>query len=198
MAATAKSCTARRSTDDASVTLHPSAQQALTSNRSYSRIAALAVLLFTIILIAGCAHKTGATGLNDAKNGFWAGRIGLQIESDPPQAFFAGFELKGEVEKGQLSLTSPIGSTLAVMRWSPTEAVLESGGEIKRFDSVDTLLEKTTGAAIPVSALFDWLKGDNTSLNGWTADLSQQATGRIEAVRTTPLPATKLRIVFEK
>ena len=198
MAATATPCATRRSTDDASMRLYPSEQQAFTSNRSYSRTAVSAILLFAIILIAGCAHKTVASGLNDAKNGFWAGRIGLQIESDPPQAFFAGFELAGEVEKGRLSLTSPIGSTLAVMRWSPTEAVLESGGETKRFDSVDTLLEKTTGAAIPVSALFDWLKGENTSLNGWTADLSQQATGRIEAVRTTPLPATKLRIVFEK
>ncbi len=168
------------------------------SNRLLSRIAAFMLTFFATILIAGCAHQTGARAPNDAKNGFWAGRIGLQIESEPPQAFFAGFELKGQVEQGELSLTSPIGSTLAVMRWSPTEAVLESGGELKRFDSVDALLEKTTGAAIPVTALFDWLNGKNTSLNGWTADLSQQATGRVEATRTTPLPATKLRIVFEK
>lgn len=167
-------------------------------NNIYARIAAFAIVLLAIFLIAGCAHKTGATAQNDAKNRVWTGRIGLQIESDPPQSFFAGFELKGQVEEGRLSLTTPIGSTLAVMRWSPTEAVLESGGELKRFDSVDALLEKTTGAAIPIAALFAWLDGENTSLNGWTADLSQQASGRIEAIRTTPLPTTKLRIVIEK
>lgn len=161
-------------------------------------MAGLLLAFFAIIFIAGCAHRTGAMASNDAENTFWTGRISLQIESEPPQAFFAGFELKGQAEQGELKLTSPIGSTLAVMRWAPDEAVLESGGELKRFDSVDDLLERSTGAAIPVSALFDWLNGKNTSLNGWTANLSQQATGRVEAVRAAPLPATKLRIVFEK
>ena len=84
------------------------------------------------------------------------------------------------------------------MRWTATEAVLESGREVKHFASVDALLEQTTGAAVPVSALFDWLAGKNTSLNGWTADLAQQGDGKIAARRSSPAPQADLRIVLDR
>ncbi len=168
------------------------------SARFFSRAALLSGLFFATFFMAGCAHQTPATGINDAKNRLWAGRISLQIQSEPPQAFFAAFELKGRAEQGELTLTSPIGSVLAIMRWSPTEAVLESGRETKRFESVDALLEQTTGAAVPVTALFDWLVGKNTSLNGWTADLAQQAAGKISARRTNPAPQVDLRLVLDQ
>lgn len=158
----------------------------------------LAILLIATFCIAGCAHNTGATGLNDPENGPWAGRISLQVQSDPPQSFFAGFELKGTPEKGDLTLVSPIGSVIGVMRWSPGEAVLESGREVRSFASVDALLAQATGAAIPVTALFAWLQGNNTSQYGWTADLSQQSTGRITAKRVDPAPQAELRIVLDQ
>ena len=158
--------------------------------------------LIATLLIAACAHKQGYTGINDTqnetKNSFWAGRISLQVQSEPVQAFFAGFELKGQAESGKLTLISPLGSILAVMRWSPGETVLEQGGSIKRFASKDELLAQTTGAAVPVSALFDWLAGVNTSAPGWMADLSQQADGRISAKRSDPAPQADLRIVLDK
>ena len=97
-----------------------------------------------------------------------------------------------------MKLVSPIGSVIGVMRWSPGEAVLESGREVRSFASVDVLLAQTTGAAIPVTALFAWLEGTNTSQYGWTADLSQQATGRITAKRVDPAPQAELRIVLDQ
>ena len=151
-----------------------------------------------IFLIAGCAHKIYRNDLNDLEKKLWTGRISLQIQSDPVQAFFAGFELKGRAERGELSLTSPLGNVLGIMRWSPDEAALESGNGIKRFPSVDALLEQTTGAAIPIAALFDWLKGTNTQLDGWSADLSGLDTGRIVATRIEPAPQTRLRIVLDQ
>ena len=158
--------------------------------------------LFAIIFIAGCAHKYGPAAINDteneAKNGLWAGRISLQIQSEPPQAFFAGFELKGAVERGELTLFSPIGTVLGLLRWSPTEAMLESGGSLKRFSSVDALLEQTTGAPIPTAALFDWLQGKNTETKGWSADLTRQNSGRITAQRLAPAPQIDLRIVLDQ
>ena len=162
------------------------------------RTALLSGLFFATFLIASCAHQTPTKGINYAENRLWTGRISLQIQSEPPQAFFAAFELKGQAEQGELTLTSPIGSVLGVMRWSPTEAVLESGRETRRFESVDALLEQTTGAAIPVTALFDWLAGKNTSLNGWAADLAQQAAGKISARRTNPAPQVDLRLVLDQ
>ncbi len=164
--------------------------------------ALLCGLLSAIFLIAGCAQKQGVTTINDTQNegkpSFWAGRISLQIQSEPAQAFFAGFELKGQAENGELTLTSPLGSILGIMRWSPGEATLMQGGSIRRFASTDELLAQATGAAVPVSALFDWLGGKNTSTPGWLADLSQQANGRIMAKRVSPAPLADLRIVLDK
>ena len=163
-----------------------------------------ACLLAATLFIAACAHKQGSSGLNDTqnevKNGglatFWAGRIGLQVQSEPPQAFFAGFELKGQASNGELTLISPLGSILGIMRWSPTEATLEQGGTTRRFASTDDLLAQITGASIPMSALFDWLAGIDTPTPGWVADLSKQPDGRISARRTNPTPQADLRIVL--
>lgn len=164
--------------------------------------ALLSSLLLAMFLIAGCAHKQGATGINytdnEVKISVWAGRISLQIQSEPVQAFFAAFELKGHSDNGELTLISPLGSILGIMRWTLTEATLEQNGSTKRFASTDDLLAQTTGAAVPVSALFDWLGGKNTVAPGWLADLSQQGNGRITAQRTDPAPPANLRIVLDK
>ena len=133
---------------------------------------------------------------NAANQSVWTGRLSLQIQSQPEQAFFAGFELRGNPEQGELTLNSPLGNSLAVLRWSPQEAVLDSGNQIQRFDTVDALIEKVTGAAVPLPALFDWLAGKDTAADGWSANLSQQAQGRISARRATPQPSADLRIVL--
>ena len=160
------------------------------------RSSLLSCLLLATFLIAGCAHQTGVSSQPDTQVSAWSGRINLQVQSEPVQAFFAGFELRGTPAQGELVLNSPLGTSLAVLRWSPGQALLDSGGRIQRFDSIDELVEKATGAAVPLPALFDWLAGKNTALNGWSADLSQQAEGRISASRTLPQPQADLRIVL--
>jgi len=160
------------------------------------RSALACCLLFATVLIAGCAQLPPAEALSDSKIQIWSGRISLQVQSEPVQAFFAGFELRGNPDQGELVLNSPLGTSLAVLRWSPGEALLDSGGQIQRFDSVDALIEKATGAAVPLPALFDWLAGKNTALAGWNADLAQHAEGRISASRIAPQPRTDLRIVL--
>ena len=163
-------------------------------------------LLVATLFIAACAYKKGPTDQNDAQKevensvsvAFWSGRISLQLQSEPPQAFFAGFELKGQAGNGELTLISPLGSILGIMRWSPGLAVLEQGGSTQRFASTDDLLAQTTGAAVPISALFDWLDGRNTIAQGWEADLSRQSDGRVTAKRTAPAPQAELRIVLDK
>ena len=163
-------------------------------------------LLFAILFIAACAYKKGPKALNDTEKevknssvtAFWTGRMSLQLQSEPPQAFYAGFELKGQADSGELTLISPLGSILGIMRWSPGVAILEQGSSTQRFASTDDLLARTTGAAVPISALFDWLVGKNTAAPGWEADLSRQADGRITAKRTAPAPQAELRIVLDK
>lgn len=160
------------------------------------RVILLAGLVLATFFIAGCAAPIRAERPNDDAISFWTGRISLQVQSEPPQAFFAGFELKGSPVQGELMLNSPLGNNLAVLRWSPQEAILDSGNQIQRFASVDELIQKATGAAVPLPALFDWLRGRNTAAHGWSADLSQHADGRISASRSSPQPRSDLRIVL--
>ena len=124
--------------------------------------------------------------------------MSLRIDSEPVQTFAALFELRGSAETGDLTLTTPIGSTLAQLHWAPGEALLKDGSKTRRFDSVDALIEAATGAAIPVGALFGWLAGREERVPGWRPDLSQVGAGRLQATRESPQPRADLRIVFER
>ena len=88
-----------------------------------------------------------------------------------------GFELKGSARAGELTLFNPLGGTLAALAWGPGSATLRGNGQAREFDSVDALVAHATGSAIPVAALFDWLRGTNTPVPGWQADLSQLEAG---------------------
>lgn len=159
----------------------------------------LAVTLFAALLMAGCAHPPGTKGISDPKSGFWTGRLSLQVYSEPTQSFSASFELRGRPERGELTLISPLGNVLGVLRWSPGEAILDSGNEkLQHYPSIDALTEQATGAALPLIALFGWLQGDHASVNGWSADLSRHSEGRISAKRAQPTPPADLRVVLDQ
>jgi len=149
-----------------------------------------------LLLASGCAQLP--TGARPEGSAAWSGRMSLRIDSQPIQTFSALFELRGSPEAGELSLTSPIGSTLAQLHWSPGEALLKNGSEVRRYESVDALIEAATGAAIPVGALFGWLAGRDDRVPGWRPDLAQVANGRLQATRENPGPTADLRIVFER
>lgn len=162
------------------------------------RVALLCGCLLATILIAGCARPASAVTKYDSEDGFWAGRISLHVHGEPEQFFSAGFEIKGSAAQGELALTSPLGNVLGVLRWSPSGAMLDSGNQQpQRFDSVDALMAQATGAAVPLDALFAWLRGDGASVGGWSADLSRQGEGRIAAKRLQPAPQVDLRVVLE-
>ena len=72
---------------------------------------------------------------------------------------------------------------LAVLAWAPGSATLRTNGPAQEFDSVEALVAHATGSALPVAALFDWLRGTNTAVAGWQADLSQLENGRLRAQR---------------
>lgn len=162
----------------------------------------LCLAAFTIFFIAACAIKQRATGLNGTENsenaGFFTGRISLVVQSEPMQSFSGGFDLQGNVSAGELTLTTPLGSTAAVLRWSPGLAQLQSGGQTQQYSSVQAMLERTTGAAIPLDALFAWLRGRAATAPGWLPDVSRHADGHVSALRTDPAPLAQLRIVLER
>ncbi|MBU0587655.1 MAG: hypothetical protein KJ852_03720 [Gammaproteobacteria bacterium] len=161
------------------------------------RRAFFGLTLAAIFLIAGCAQPERAIKEFGSEKQFWQGRLALRIDSDNPQSFSAAFELSGNAQSGALVLSSPLGSTLAALSWTPDTAVMRANGELRRFGSLDELLRQATGAALPIAALFAWLGGDQATAPGWLADLTQLGTGRLTARRTTPLPEVELRLVLE-
>jgi outer membrane lipoprotein LolB len=161
-----------------------------------SRTAWLAA--FALALLAGCASPPRTAGPTDPVTGPWSGRLALQVEDQASKSFSASFELKGTARSGELALFSPLGGTLAVLAWQPGVATLNSNGQARQFESVDSLVVHVTGSAIPVAALFDWLRGIDTPVPGWRADLSQLADGRVAAKRLEPPPQADLRLVLER
>ena len=152
------------------------------------------------LLLAGCAtpgRPADAAKSNLSIRENWSGRLALRVEGEASQSFAALFDLRGSAERGTLTLTSPIGNTLAELRWTPTDAVLQNGNQVRRFESVDALVIAATGAAVPVRALFSWLDGRDEFVAGWRPDLSQLGSGRLNAVRETPLPRAELRVIFD-
>lgn len=129
---------------------------------------------------------------------FWSGRMGLLVQSDPPQNLQASFELQGTPRSGDLTLFSPIGGILARLSWNPQQATLERGAERWTGANVAQLAQQLVQTPLPVEALFDWIEGRPVTHAGWEADLGALAQGRIVAKRQQPAPAALLRIVLDQ
>ena len=170
------------------------------------------VALCAALNIAGCAIHTKAApalgiDLSERRTqDVYRGRISLKIDAadaqalGPPQGqfFSAGFELKGDVQTGELTLSSPLGGVVAALNWTPATAQMSANGETRQFESLDALIRHATGAAIPIASLFGWLAGQDVPTAGWRADLSRFAEGRLVARRTVPVPTAELRVVLER
>lgn len=173
------------------------------------RYSVFAGLLSAIFFIAGCASPPRAVGpipLEVTTSASWRGRLALRVDSDTPQlpdqprgqSFFAGFELTGSAQAGELALFTPLGTTLATLVWSPTSGQLRTGAESRQFESLGAMVRQATGTEIPVAELFSWLTGKNVAVPGWQVDLSHYSEGRVVARRDNPLPTAELKLVFEK
>ena len=146
------------------------------------------------MVLAGCAAPKIQTAPGVAS---WNGRLALSVDSDPPQSYSAGFDLQGSAQSGELLLATPIGTTLATVSWSPGRAELVQGERTIRRNSLEELTTDLGGTTVPVAALFAWLQGSPAEVDGWQADLSRHADGRVTAHRTQPLPAAELRLIFQ-
>lgn len=125
------------------------------------------------------------------------GRLALTVHSDPVQSVAAGFDLRGSPDAGSLLLTSPLGNAVARVEWSETAAEWRQGDRVIKKRNLEELTTELGGTALPVAALFAWLNGTALEIDGWQADLSRHAVGRITARRTHPLPSAELRLVMQ-
>lgn len=148
--------------------------------------------------LTGCALPSRTTGVDTPTEAVWTGRLALQVEGRAEQSFTAAFDLRGNAMRGQLTLQSPFGSTLARLEWDKSGAHLTTPEESRWSESIEDLLRQVTGSSIPLDAIFSWLQGYEASAEGWQADLSAIHAGRLMASRQTPAPVTTLRIALTR
>lgn len=154
---------------------------------------AAAALAGAALLAAGCATPPRASA-PDALSG----RLAVQVEAlgeAPARSFSAGFELRGNAERGELQLTSPLGTVLARAQWLPGEAVLFTSQGEQRDASLDALSQRLLGEPLPLAALVEWLHGrpwpgapaqrldGGFAQLGWQVDLGRFAEGLLLAQR---------------
>ena len=162
----------------------------------FKRLAAL-WLCTSVLLLSGCGLFTKVKLTELAQQGHWEGRLQLRILQDKPEQFSFNFDLQGTAEKGELTIYSPLGNTLAVASWTPNSAVLTEGNKQKHFASMEDLTQQLTGAALPLPTLMAWLKTDGPSLEGWQIKSETlPRSRRIFAERTTPLPKLQLTLLL--
>ena len=154
--------------------------------------------IWLLVLLAACATPTPIRSVAQSPSDKqWQGRLSVTVQSDPPRNMSAGFSLDGDAAQGELNLFSPLGTTLATLQWNPTTTQWLQGGQLRRYDSMAHLTEETTGAALPMDAMFDWLEGKATASPGWQADLSALNQGTLVAKRVSPEPLVVLRIKLD-
>jgi outer membrane lipoprotein LolB len=154
------------------------------------------MVLVAAFLIAACATPTKGKSQKDSSS-FWEGRIAVKVYSTPVQAFSADFELEGNSDTGNLGLHTALGSTVAQLQWAPGLAQLTTRGAPQVFESLPVLVREATGAEIPIAALFDWLQGTPTQVEGWDVDLQDLPNGRLVARRSGgDQPAVDLKIIL--
>lgn len=162
------------------------------------RHAAWLVLWMCVLVLAGCATKGLGVPASSGVEARWQGRLALKVLGTPVQAWAASFVLTGTPQKGELVLSTPLGGTIAQLRWSPGNASLQSADKREYFDSLDALALQATGTKLPIAALFAWLEGQAAQAPGWEVDLNRIEAGRLNARQTAEEPQSELKIILDR
>lgn len=173
--------------------------------RRQFHLGALTVLGATAL--AGCSSVPRASGADAAalaQAPRLTGKFGLIVPAGPGgqprgQNVNASFELLGDPRRGQLEMSTPMGSLVARVSWQPGSAWVKTPDGDRAYDDIDALTQELLGEALPVQALFDWLRGrpwpqapsraaDGAGFQqlGWQVDLRRFGDQLISAQRLNP------------
>ena len=122
-------------------------------------LAARAAALGSALLLAACAVVPAPP---PEVGESLSGRLAVKVDADAGNAarsVSAAFELQGDPQRGRLNLATPLGSVLAQARWAPGLVVLITPQGERQFADLDALTSEVLGESLPVTALFDWLRG---------------------------------------
>jgi outer membrane lipoprotein LolB len=163
--------------------------------------------------LAGCSTVTPPD--EQPSGELLAGRMSVQVaatDTEPSHSLSASFELSGTPQRGRLDMNTPLGSTVARARWSLGAVVLDTPQGQTRHATLEEMTRAVVGEALPVSALFDWLRGRpwpgavsvaaiapepaGFSQMGWKVDLSHFDEARLVASRASP-PAVTVQVKLD-
>lgn len=169
---------------------------------------AAALALAGTLWLAGCQTAPPIPAyVAQTADAHYEGRLAVRVENDPKRSFSANFALDGNGQAGQLTLSTAVGTQVALARWLPGKVWLVNSDGTRTFDSVNELSRETLGEDIPLVAFFDWLAGrpwpggahqplSDPRLGfrqlGWEVRLDRHAEGLLVAQRNTT-PTVTLR-----
>ena len=164
-----------------------------------------AAALASIAALAGCATPRAPAP------DWLSGRLSVQVAAladRPARSISSAFDLRGDADRGELRLATPLGTVVADAFWAPGEARLVTSDGETRYPDLEALAREALGEALPLQALPAWLRGrpwpgassrstaEGFEQLGWTVDLRRYAQGWLEITRATP-PAVTLRARLE-
>lgn len=165
-------------------------------------------LLAATLLVAGCATRPA----NVDQMPWTSGRLSVRVDALAPQAarsVSAAFDLRGSGERGELRLSSPLGTLIASAIWSPGTARLITPEGETVFADLNALSQQALGESLPLAALPDWLAGrpwpsapslattEGFDQLGWRVSLARLADGYLDAERSAA-PIVRLRARIER
>lgn len=138
----------------------------------HSPLAALAASFVSIAVLAGCA--TPSAPLSAAVVAPYQAAIELNghlsvnyLKDGRRQAASVGFNWLQTANRTDVTLASPLGSTIAIVTVAPGYASLTEAGKPPHVaDDIDSLSAQTLGWTLPVSGLRDWLQGHAMAADG--------------------------------
>ncbi|MDH6525235.1 lipoprotein insertase outer membrane protein LolB [Polynucleobacter sphagniphilus] len=115
--------------------------------------------------------------------GSWDGRFAVKITGlteGQNQGGSGGFTLTQDELKDILEIRSPVGSSLAKITITPSEASLERNGEVVTAIDADTLIQNVLGLPLPARGLSDWLRGQ--ARPGSNASIERNEKGQVSQI----------------
>jgi outer membrane lipoprotein LolB len=137
-----------------------------------SRTLLAPLLLGAALAVSGCAttsaprSTTAVAPYREALE--LSGRIAINYSKDGKSESLSGkFTWQQSAQQTDVSLISPTGQTVAVIRVTPSSATLTQNGKQPRSAAdLDSLMRETLGWSLPVSGLREWLQGHAIAADG--------------------------------
>jgi outer membrane lipoprotein LolB len=120
------------------------------------------ILRIGALALAAAGTLSGCATLREPGVAALEGRLSVRVDGEPgapARSLSASFQLLGDAERGSLDLSTPLGTVLARASWSPGQVLLVTPQGSTPYTDLPALTRDLLGEALPVAALFDWLRG---------------------------------------